>query len=137
MRSHLKLAGDRLTTNNYLDMLPHGWLFSVAILGGISTIHPMSLSSFPPQLQFTLYQPVTSFQKPTHLGFHKFSAQGSKFRHRKARFQAPVRLKSGPNGSMVLDSPEFHACFTPELERLAGIFKKHGYELRIAGGAVR
>ena len=36
-----------------------------------------------------------------------------------------------------LDSPEFRSVFTPELEKLASLFKKYNYELRIAGGAVR
>ncbi|XP_018378319.1 PREDICTED: CCA tRNA nucleotidyltransferase 1, mitochondrial isoform X1 [Trachymyrmex cornetzi] len=38
---------------------------------------------------------------------------------------------------MKLDSPEFRSVFTPELEKLASLFKKYNYELRIAGGAVR
>lgn len=39
---------------------------------------------------------------------------------------------------MKLDnSPEFRSIFTAELQTLAGLFKKHNYELRIAGGAVR
>ena len=38
---------------------------------------------------------------------------------------------------MKLDTPEFHALFTPELNRLIKLFQKHAYELRIAGGAVR
>jgi len=38
---------------------------------------------------------------------------------------------------MKLDSPEFRSVFTPELQTLASLFKKHNYELRIAGGAVR
>jgi len=36
-----------------------------------------------------------------------------------------------------LNSPEFRSVFTPELRTLADLFKKHNYELRIAGGAVR
>ena len=39
--------------------------------------------------------------------------------------------------TMKLDTPEFHALFTPELNRLIELFQKHDYELRIAGGAVR
>ena len=39
--------------------------------------------------------------------------------------------------TMKLDTPEFHALFTPELNRLIELFQKHAYELRIAGGAVR
>ncbi|OXU19335.1 hypothetical protein TSAR_004803 [Trichomalopsis sarcophagae] len=37
----------------------------------------------------------------------------------------------------TLDSPEFKSIFTPELNTLADIFKRHNYELRVAGGAVR
>lgn len=36
-----------------------------------------------------------------------------------------------------IDQPEFHALFTKELSDLIALFKKHDYELRIAGGAVR
>ena len=38
---------------------------------------------------------------------------------------------------MKLDTPEFKSLFTPELETLIKLFTKYGYELRIAGGAVR
>ncbi|KAK7103102.1 hypothetical protein V1264_018065 [Littorina saxatilis] len=38
---------------------------------------------------------------------------------------------------MKLDTPEFHQLFTPELTQLKSLFDKHGFELRIAGGAVR
>ncbi|KAI1719327.1 poly A polymerase head domain-containing protein [Ditylenchus destructor] len=38
---------------------------------------------------------------------------------------------------MKLDSPEFKALFTPEMERLADMFKRRGHEIRIAGGSVR
>jgi tRNA nucleotidyltransferase (CCA-adding enzyme) len=38
---------------------------------------------------------------------------------------------------MKIDTPEFKALFSPELKTLASIFKEYGYELRIAGGAVR
>lgn len=37
----------------------------------------------------------------------------------------------------TLDSPDFHSLFTDELKTLVGFFKKYGYEIRIAGGAVR
>ena len=36
-----------------------------------------------------------------------------------------------------IDRPEFHALFTTELNDLIALFRKHNYELRIAGGAVR
>ncbi|KAK7865026.1 hypothetical protein R5R35_000045 [Gryllus longicercus] len=38
---------------------------------------------------------------------------------------------------MKLDTPEFKSIFTPELQVLGDLFQKHGFELRIAGGAVR
>lgn len=38
---------------------------------------------------------------------------------------------------MKLKSPEFYSIFKPELKKLDSIFTKHGYELRIVGGAVR
>ena len=39
--------------------------------------------------------------------------------------------------TMKLDTPQFRALFTPELVKLTELFKTYGYELRIAGGAVR
>ena len=39
--------------------------------------------------------------------------------------------------TMKLDSPQFHAIFTPELHALIDLFNKYGYEIRVAGGAVR
>lgn len=39
--------------------------------------------------------------------------------------------------TIKIDTPEFHALFTPELKDLIALFEKHNYELRIAGGAVR
>ncbi|KAJ8977636.1 hypothetical protein NQ317_003614 [Molorchus minor] len=38
---------------------------------------------------------------------------------------------------MKLDSPEFKSLFTDELNTLVSLFKEYGYEIRIAGGAVR
>lgn len=38
---------------------------------------------------------------------------------------------------MKINSPEYEGLFTEELQKLIGIFQKHGYELRLAGGAVR
>ncbi|ESO96456.1 hypothetical protein LOTGIDRAFT_188125 [Lottia gigantea] len=38
---------------------------------------------------------------------------------------------------MQFDSPEYRKIFTPELKKLIDLFDKHGFELRIAGGAVR
>ncbi|XP_071569957.1 CCA tRNA nucleotidyltransferase 1, mitochondrial isoform X1 [Temnothorax nylanderi] len=53
-----------------------------------------------------------------------------------------VRMDDAPSSRadpvvIKLDSPEFRSVFTSELQSLAGLFKKHNYELRIAGGAVR
>lgn len=39
--------------------------------------------------------------------------------------------------TMKLNTAEFHQLFTPELKQLSSLFEKYGYELRIAGGAVR
>jgi len=39
--------------------------------------------------------------------------------------------------TMKLESDKFKNVLTPELMTLSGLFIKHGYELRIAGGAVR
>lgn len=39
--------------------------------------------------------------------------------------------------TMKLDSPQFRAVFTPEVNMLSELFQKYSYELRIAGGAVR
>ena len=36
-----------------------------------------------------------------------------------------------------IDSPFFHSIFTKEVNELSRLFKKHSFELRIAGGAVR
>lgn len=38
---------------------------------------------------------------------------------------------------MQLDTPQFHSIITPELQTLFNLFEKYGYEIRIAGGAVR
>lgn len=38
---------------------------------------------------------------------------------------------------MILDSPEFKSIFTDELTTLVSLFKEYGYEIRVAGGAVR
>ncbi|XP_031327539.1 CCA tRNA nucleotidyltransferase 1, mitochondrial [Photinus pyralis] len=38
---------------------------------------------------------------------------------------------------MKLDTPEYKSIFTDELISLVNIFKQYGYELRVAGGAVR
>lgn len=38
---------------------------------------------------------------------------------------------------MKLDTPEYKSLFTDELTSLVSLFKEYGYELRVAGGAVR
>ena len=47
------------------------------------------------------------------------------------------RVTPGMLQTTKLDTPEFHALFTPELSDLISLFKKYNHELRIAGGAVR
>ena len=47
------------------------------------------------------------------------------------------RTKSRNLVIMKLDTPEFRQIFTPELKKMSSVFDKYGYELRIAGGAVR
>jgi len=37
----------------------------------------------------------------------------------------------------ISQDPHFRALLTPELEQLSDIFNRHGFEIRIAGGAVR
>lgn len=39
--------------------------------------------------------------------------------------------------TMKLDTPEFKSLFTEALCQLAALFSENGYEIRIAGGAVR
>jgi hypothetical protein len=48
-----------------------------------------------------------------------------------------VFSKKGFSSFMKIDTPEFRALFSPELTTLASLFRDYGYELRIAGGAVR
>ncbi|CAG0917859.1 unnamed protein product [Notodromas monacha] len=38
---------------------------------------------------------------------------------------------------MKIDTPEFRALFTPELNELSRLFLENGYEIRLAGGPVR
>jgi len=54
--------------------------------------------------------------------------------HQAVRFASSFspRLKT-----MKLESTKFSNVLTPELDTLSSLFTKHGYELRIAGGAVR
>ena len=55
-----------------------------------------------------------------------------------AKFSRLYSIKRGGKlFTMKLDTAEFHQLFTPELKRLTSLFDKYGYELRIAGGAVR
>ena len=48
-----------------------------------------------------------------------------------------VRSLSTNLKKMKLESSKFQNVLTPELNILSSLFTKHGYELRIAGGAVR
>lgn len=49
-----------------------------------------------------------------------------------------VNLKSRENPVVTkLDSPEFKSIFSQEVDDLKKMFDKYGFEIRIAGGAVR
>ena len=48
--------------------------------------------------------------------------------------QSHSRMTTSP---IQITSPVFRSLFTPELQSLSDLFKERGYELRIAGGAVR
>jgi len=52
--------------------------------------------------------------------------------NRVVSFQHPKTMKPETPRRLSLDS-----IFTPELGELEKLFRRHGYELRIAGGAVR
>lgn len=53
----------------------------------------------------------------------------------------PVIRKHIPHRSdpivTKLDSTEFRSIFNESLDELIALFKRNGYEIRIAGGAVR
>lgn len=46
-------------------------------------------------------------------------------------------MTGGKLNTVKMDSQDFKALFTPELNQLIALFEKNNYELRIAGGAVR
>lgn len=47
-------------------------------------------------------------------------------------------IKNFKNASEFrLNTPEFKGILTQQVHHLQGIFLKHGYEVRVAGGAVR
>ena len=54
-----------------------------------------------------------------------------------SKIRYPKLATGGMLRTTKIDRPEFHALFTKELNDLIALFKKHDYELRIAGGAVR
>ena len=54
-----------------------------------------------------------------------------------ARERFKISLLSSKLRTMKLETPSFKVLFTPELNTLIELFNKYGYELRIAGGAVR
>ncbi|XP_063704001.1 CCA tRNA nucleotidyltransferase 1, mitochondrial [Culicoides brevitarsis] len=49
---------------------------------------------------------------------------------------AGLKIRENPV-VMKLDTPQYRAIFTEELEVLIGLFKKYDFELRLAGGPVR
>ncbi|XP_067647581.1 CCA tRNA nucleotidyltransferase 1, mitochondrial [Eurosta solidaginis] len=54
----------------------------------------------------------------------------------KKQLSVPTRMRADP-ALKKIETPEFQSLFTDELRALIDIFKRHNYELRIAGGAVR
>lgn len=76
-------------------------------------------------------------QAPTSLIFsvwrNNFSSSNKDIREKVlARYPHIPAMKT-----ITLDTPEYHALFTPALKKLVSLFEKYNYELRIAGGAVR
>ncbi|CRK98758.1 CLUMA_CG012009, isoform B [Clunio marinus] len=60
-----------------------------------------------------------------------------KFLLKRSKHMDPnVKVRENPV-VFKLENDLFKSIFTPELNRLVDLFKKHGYEIRIAGGAVR
>lgn len=53
------------------------------------------------------------------------------------RFASNARRPNSRLATMKLDTPYFQGIFTPEVNSLSELFQKHGYGLRLAGGAVR
>lgn len=67
-----------------------------------------------------------------------FSAKtAGKWQFRKQIFPNIKDIPKREPTTMKLNSADFDALFTPELKEVRDIFKKHNFELRIAGGAVR
>ncbi|KAK3094044.1 hypothetical protein FSP39_023423 [Pinctada imbricata] len=54
-----------------------------------------------------------------------------------SNFSQSVKIRKPKLITMKIESPKFQQLFTPELQKLVDIFKRHNQELRIAGGAVR
>ncbi|XP_062564049.1 CCA tRNA nucleotidyltransferase 1, mitochondrial [Armigeres subalbatus] len=54
----------------------------------------------------------------------------------KRRMEASAIARTEPV-IMKIDTPEFRSIFTKELEDLIELFKRHDFEIRVAGGAVR
>lgn len=89
------------------------------------------------QLSFSILSSVGfSFSKLSNSTWRKTSVVVNLHKYSTSINNYP-RLTLGHLKTMKLDTPEFHALFTPELKQLTSLFEKHNYELRIAGGAVR
>ena len=73
----------------------------------------------------------------------RVSAQFLSTKPKKSYILAVERLKNSQAyfesrlSIMKLETPSFKEIFTPELDKLIKLFTTYGYELRIAGGAVR
>ncbi|XP_076312805.1 CCA tRNA nucleotidyltransferase 1, mitochondrial [Tachypleus tridentatus] len=75
------------------------------------------------------------FFKTVHSKLHVFSPSKCSLPNTSLSF-VPMSTSIIPF-TMKIDLPQFRAIFTPEVKELVDIFRRHGYELRIAGGAVR
>ncbi|GMR59705.1 hypothetical protein PMAYCL1PPCAC_29900, partial [Pristionchus mayeri] len=66
-----------------------------------------------------------------------FSLLGQSISARKTTVVFSSSRSLAIRATMKIDSADFHSLFTPDFQILRGLFEKKGYELRIAGGAVR
>lgn len=76
---------------------------------------------------------------PVSLLVRQVSASQGRFVWKKTKMSGGDSfLKIRPNPVIKqLDSPEFRAIFSPELEVIIKIFKDYNHEIRLAGGPVR
>lgn len=71
-------------------------------------------------------QVISFFKNSAFLKFHAGVSSYTKFKRPESNLV-----------TMKLDTPNFRAVFTPEVNMLSEMFQKYNYEIRMAGGAVR